>query len=515
MKKIYLISGVILALATMSCNKENAAVETPSGTVLKAVIGTDDTKAAHTRYKDVVWSAGDALAVYNGSDFTQFSLTDGDGTTSGTFTASSDVTPTGFAVYPYAEVKSYDGSKNVTLTLPAEYTWAEQSLNAPMLALVSGSDLATFKQLCGYFKIDVDNLPATASKLVFFTEEQVITGDFDVDVTSEWPGIYNWNVGNEWDRARRTVTVNFTAGEKSSRTFYIPVPGGNYTKFKVSIQNAGGEDLITPKTWTASGDPATPVTIGKGTMKVLPAVSCVASAHVVKPIWMGHHDLGNWSNDFTKTAYRGDKIWDTASAGDAITVHFIAKDDCFFQLNDESWSLITSTSQASAGEYSFSYVLTDANITKLQEKNGYDQNLGLKINGRNTILTQIDIEYLSSAVEACRPETVVWTGRVKLGEDESWEVNMTDLDASFWATIPAGKILRLYFEEIEQSWSWRAIQFQYTSSWTTITSAGFNAPGVPFLDYTLTAEDIEHLSASGSGGVINGEGLILTKITLR
>lgn len=513
MKKIYFISGVLLAMASMSCNKDNGVVDTPSGTVLKAVIGTDDTKAAHTHYKDVVWSSGDALAVYNGSDFTQFNLTDGDGTAAGTFTASSDVTPTGFAVYPYAEVKSYDGIKDVTLTLPAEYTWAEQSLNAPMLALVSGSDLATFKQLCGYFKIDVDNLPATASKLVFFTEEQVITGDFDLDVTNAWPGIYNWNVNNEWDRARRTVTVNFTAGEKASRTFYIPVPGGNYTKFKVSIQNAGGEDLITPKTWTASGDPATPVTIDKGTMKVLPAVSCVASAHVVKPIWMGHHDLGNGDNDFTKTAYRGDKIWDTASAGDAVTVHFTAKEDCQIQLNDASWNSFASTSQATAGEYSFSHVLTAGEIAKLQETNEWSQNLGLKINGKNAILTQIEI--VSSSVEACRPETVVWTGRVKLGEDESWEVNMTDLDASFWATIPAGKILRLYFEEIEQSWSWRAIQFQYTSSWTTITSAGFNAPGVPFLDYTLTAEDIEHLSAYGSGGVINGEGLILTKITLR
>ncbi len=510
MKKIYFISGVLLAMASMSCNKDNGVVDTPSGTVLKAVIGTDDTKAAHTHYKDVVWSTDDALAVYNtAGTFTQFDLTDGAGTAAGTFTAGSTVTPSVFAVYPFSEVKSYDGTKDVTLTLPTEYTWSEQGLNAPMLALVSGSDLATFKQLCGYFKLDVDNLPAAASKLVFFTENQVITGDFDADVTNDSPGIYTWNASNEWDNARRTVTVNFTAGEKSSRTFYVPVPGGNYTKFKVSIQNAGGEDLISR---TAS----TPVTIGKGTMKVLPAVSCVASAHVVKPIWMGHHDLGNWNNNFTKTAYRGDKIWDTASAGDAITVHFIAKDDCSFQLNDESWSLITSTSQASAGEYSFSYVLTAANITKLQEKNVYDQNLGLIINGRNTILTQIDIEYLSSAVESCRPETVIWTGRVKLGEDDTWETNMTDLDAAFWASIPAGKILRLYFEEIEQAWAWRAIQFQYTyPDWTSIISTGFNAPGVPFIDHTLTTDEISHLSASGSGSAVNGTGLLLTKITLR
>lgn len=508
MKKIYLISGVILALATMSCNKENAAVETPSGTVLKAVIGTDDTKAAHTRYKDVVWSAGDALAVYNGSDFTQFSLTDGDGTTSGTFTASSDVTPTGFAVYPYAEVKSYDGSKNVTLTLPAEYTWAEQSLNAPMLALVSGSDLATFKQLCGYFKIDVDNLPATASKLVFFTEEQVITGDFKVDVTSAWPGIYSWNVSNEWDRAKRTVTVNFTAGEKASRTFYIPVPGGDYTKFKVSIQNAGGTDLLTPKTWTSSGSP---VTIDKGTLKALPAISASSVSEMVTELWKGSVTTGNYANSVTALSYRADGLWSEAEAGDIIRIHYSGSGESNVKVSyvdtDYSWKDLDGTNwdyYAATGDYQFNYTLSAEGLGNLSSKNG------MVISAANATITQVD---LVKSVATYRPESIVWTGYAVLGKDV-WEYNLTDLEASFWAGVTAGKVLTIYHEEIDQTANWRQLQLQYTSpSWTTIKSWGFNACGSLSHSYTLTADDITHLKAGGAA--INGVGLAITKITLR
>lgn len=510
MKKIYFISGVLLAMASMSCNKDNGVVDTPSGTVLKAVIGTDDTKAAHTHYKDVVWSSGDALAVYNGSDFTRFNLTDGDGTTSGTFTASSDVTPTGFAVYPFAEVKSYDGSKNVTLTLPAEYTWAEQSLNAPMLALVSGSDLATFKQLCGYFKIDVDNLPATASKLVFFTDEQVITGDFNADVTDEYPGIYTWNVSNEWDRARRTVTVNFTAGEKASRTFYIPVPGGNYTKFKVSIQNAGGEDLITPKTWTASGDPATPVTIDKGTMKVLPAISCTPDTTKESTIWTGSITLSE--DPFVSIGdltYRGDRIWDAVEAGTVMKIYYTGSGDSNVVLNyidgGGSWYDLDGTYydwNSAGGEYVYNYTLSSDGVAHLRTLNEYNQNYGLVIKGRNATVTRIDlVERLN------KPETVVWTGSFALG---NWENNLQDLVSSFWTKVADGKVVTIYFNAAPAS---SGIMIQ-DGDWHDISGlSGSPLAGQTAISFRLNSTMLTTLQTKG--GIVKGANLTITKITLR
>ena len=501
MKKKYIFYTAVAVLAFVACSKEKT-VEVPAGTTLKAVIGTEETKASHTHYKDVVWASGDALAVYTtDASYTKFDLTAGDGTTDGTFTAGSVVTPSTFAIYPYSAAKSFDGSKDATITLPAEYTWSEQGLNAPMLALVSGSDLAVFRQLGGYFKLDVENLPAEASKFVFYTEDQVITGDFFVDVTNAWPGIYTWNVSNEWDQAKRTVTVHFTAGEKTSRTFYIPVPVGNYTKFKVSIQDAGGTDLITPKTWTSSG---TPVSMGRGTLKVLPSISCKDVSEWVAPLWKGSVATGNWANAVTNLSWGGGVVWDDANVGDIIRVHYSGDSEIMVVLKDASWVVMDGTCSdyhKEAGEYVFDYTLTETGLANLHNNNG------LIVQGQNATITQID---LVKAMSPYRAETVVWTGYAVL---DGWQYSLTDLEAGFWAGVSAGQIITIYHDEIAQD-AYIFLQLHYTSpSWTTVKSWGFNTFGSLSHSYTLTAEDITHLKAGGAA--IQSTGLAITKITLR
>ena len=108
--------------------------------------------------------------------FKTFTLQSGEGAASGVFDGDlGGVTSATVAVYPAAAAKD-----DATVTLPAEYAWAEGQSNAVMFCdKVSLTEVNSFKHLGGILKIAYAGIPADADALVLKAEAK-ITGDFAI-----------------------------------------------------------------------------------------------------------------------------------------------------------------------------------------------------------------------------------------------------------------------------------------------------------------------------------------------
>ena len=133
-------NGQISKVTTLTASTPGSEVTSRS-----AIDGTDNTK--------VDWQSGDALSVFDGTNNNQYTLSSGEGTTSGTFTGTPSGTPAA-ALYPYNSEASYDGSV-ITATIPSEQTATADTYDPAaglMVGTVSGTAI-TFKHACAYLRV--------------------------------------------------------------------------------------------------------------------------------------------------------------------------------------------------------------------------------------------------------------------------------------------------------------------------------------------------------------------------
>ncbi|MBQ2102745.1 MAG: hypothetical protein II479_04185, partial [Bacteroidales bacterium] len=220
MRKTWIIACAAAAAVFAGCNREFDA-PVPGDGFLRATIETPS-RVSFTDEGVFSWQAGDAIAVSTNAGFKTFTLQSGEGAASGVFDGDlAGVTSATVAVYPAAVAKD-----DATVTLPAEYAWAEGQSNAVMFCdKVSLTEVNSFKHLGGILKIAYAGIPADADALVLKAEAK-ITGDFAIA-----DGVIAAGAGTD------EVKVTFAAGSNPA-AFYIPVPTGEY-KFAVELQKAG------------------------------------------------------------------------------------------------------------------------------------------------------------------------------------------------------------------------------------------------------------------------------------
>ena len=222
MRKTWIIAVAAAAVALAGCNREfDAPVAVPSDGLFRAAIEAP-TRIAFSDEGVFSWQASDAIAVSTNAGFKTFTLTGGAGSGSATFDGDlSGVTAATVAIYPAAIAKD-----DATVTLPAEYAWAEGQSNAAMFCnKVSLTEVNSFKHLGGILKISYQTIPANADALVL-KASAMITGDFAIT-----DGVIAAGAGES------QVKVTFAAGSNPA-AFYIPVPTGEFN-FSVELQAAG------------------------------------------------------------------------------------------------------------------------------------------------------------------------------------------------------------------------------------------------------------------------------------
>ena len=166
----------IAALLIAGCARESVPggkEDLAPGTVLlKASFEAPGPQASPASKVDVsdagaiTWKAGDKIAVWtsNGSDgkFCEFSLYEGDGAASATFSGTPDAgySVSTLAVYPAEAAKSYEGG-TLTVTYPDAYDYGKGVENVRMAAYFDDAAAGlSFKHLGGMIRFTVTGIPA-------------------------------------------------------------------------------------------------------------------------------------------------------------------------------------------------------------------------------------------------------------------------------------------------------------------------------------------------------------------
>ena len=331
MKRILLFSSVAI-IAMASCAKQETAddLAVSKSIVLGANIEqpTVDTKATLDGSLNTLWATGDKIKVYiaNGAndwyDDIDFTLSSGNGTSSGTFKTDDEFSATdhwdNYAFFPYyyttsggaGNTGSNMGGDGFYFNLPdAYYNYTSGQSFIPLIANMSGGSThptsIDFKFVGGAVDVNLNKVPGAAKSLGLSVEGKNITG---------WPGkVLVANAGTDYITASNgsnstvTLYIDSSGTEDRSFKFIYPVPVISTTSnltFTMSDKNG-------LKIWekTASSQPA----IGRAKALVMPTKD-------VAPMPQNMYLVGYWDSADQTTGVAFDNATGTLTktfSGDA------------------------------------------------------------------------------------------------------------------------------------------------------------------------------------------------------
>ena len=158
----------LLAALAVSCVKEQQEVIqtiTNEPEFYATIEGSNnpDTRVFVDDHLRVLWNADDRVSIFNRTTYNrQYRFTGADGANAGSFAkVPGDEFVTGnnldyaYSVYPYNENTCISNDGEITVFLPAEQTYRENSfgLGANTMIAITDEDELVFKNLCGYFSV--------------------------------------------------------------------------------------------------------------------------------------------------------------------------------------------------------------------------------------------------------------------------------------------------------------------------------------------------------------------------
>lgn len=259
MKKILFTSLAVLGLGMAGCSNEDLGVAKSGVDEVRATMGDADSRTAMNG-NSVVWSADDAIGIFatggNASAYTnnKYTLSTGVGSKDAGFLGhleGQNPVKKAAAFYPYDEGASYDGSK-ISLTLKDTYTYKEGENNgAPMACLINDDAQSTlsFKNAGALMSVTVNNIPAdytwvklTSTATQEKTTPPVIAGSAQIAFAEGTPTLTIPGI-----EGSTSVTINFTAGSVTNKTFYFPLPVADYPALELSIGSTSKSEVLKTK----------------------------------------------------------------------------------------------------------------------------------------------------------------------------------------------------------------------------------------------------------------------------
>ena len=183
------------------------------------------------------WLKGDQIDVFASDDqFYPFTLTKGEGTSSGEFSAQ---LPAGEKVQTYAvspaNLAPTVSEGTLQLTLPSEYTWNEQQqTHAVMLARLDETNNLYFKNLGGLMKLSVSDIKE-GCRIVVTSKDYQLSGTMAVTQDADGNDVLVAVKSSE-DNKQITFVSTSTNG---NQVFYLPLPViAEKSKLKVEVYDA-------------------------------------------------------------------------------------------------------------------------------------------------------------------------------------------------------------------------------------------------------------------------------------
>lgn len=280
MKKHTFYYIALSALAMLAgCSEEDGfgLKPTDGNRSLTAKIEQNDlTRTAVSEEGQVTWTETDAIGIFGTTSqniqFTYQSSTDNG--SSATFRGDFPEEETmENAYYPYQEDAALSGNA-LTLNLPSEYTYTGNS-NAPMLGVKNDDGTFTFKHLTGLLRITINNVPEEADRFVITssaaTDAPDIAGQATVaDINAENAALSITANGS------KSITYRLGALTEGTgfRTFFVPLPVGEYPQLSVSLYAKDRTDPYFTKT-------VSDITVRRAVMIDMPILDAQTGAQYV------------------------------------------------------------------------------------------------------------------------------------------------------------------------------------------------------------------------------------------
>ena len=226
MKKSFAIIALAALVMLAGCKKNDPK---PNGTRL--IAGIEKHKSDSKTSLDglqIKWTAGDKLYVYDkdAEEGAIFTLSSGEGTSTGEFTGTYNFTNENVAVYPSSSFRG-SGGTIVTMSLPAEQTASGSGTFGnganPMLGTFSDMDNLTLTSLCGVLCLQLtgNNVHITAIEIVGGPDDK-LNGTFKANYKDTDPVL-----AKSGDDGNNTVRLNCPATLTSTaQKFYVVLPAG-------------------------------------------------------------------------------------------------------------------------------------------------------------------------------------------------------------------------------------------------------------------------------------------------
>ena len=249
----FLISAAAALMATACAQdslleKIDESVNAPAAVTFTATMEESD-DATKTGLKDdtsVVWTKGDAVALFTANTKDRFELTEGAGTNSATFAGSTAGTAPYYAFYPYSnECTLKDGA--IEFKLPGIQTFENKSIAqgaspsiATMQDLASG---ASFKNVCGILQVNLCGSGSMRKVEVINLSGAPLWGDCRLVLdgkqgTSE----QTLTVTGGSNRLMMDLGKDITLLASSPRVLNFVVPAGSFSKgFSVRVYDSKGK----------------------------------------------------------------------------------------------------------------------------------------------------------------------------------------------------------------------------------------------------------------------------------
>lgn len=240
MRKLYcLVSAAVIALGLASCSKEPVKTADRQITIVANTESGVDTKTSlsgndQTGYQ-VLWNEGDEIRILAPGKVLRYSLTNGAGTTRGTFTGQSPV-----GNLPINKCWAYYATDGSTLPDITYYKAANSISSAPMYAQITiengvASD-THFKNLCGLLRLTLKG--SSIIKRIKIIDDAPLYGEID-RIASDGSVVLKSANQSEY-----TLIHDCGAGVELSADgtdFYIPMPPGDYEGITIEVINDFGE----------------------------------------------------------------------------------------------------------------------------------------------------------------------------------------------------------------------------------------------------------------------------------
>jgi len=244
-------------------------------------------------------------------------------------------------------------------------------------------------------------------------------------------------------------------------------------------------------------------------------IPVIPNTEINTTIWTGAWEI-DWSGGLgddhkaMSTLSWGGYDWSTVTEGTDLTVYFTENVGDYWQIRlaNGNWGALPGTQNQydlESGLDKFTVTLTADMLDQLVNKGG------LVITGHGLVISKVVLtEHISL-------EETLWSGSMEIDWNVGGALTTLSWGGYDWASVKAGKILRIYYEKVT-SGAWGCASLRHGDGWGNLPDNFGSQYDFPedsgVWEIALTQEAIDDLAKNGQGLIITGTNFIIKKVTL-